>query len=143
MTEPGVVTGQDEVAHQRQFTAAPQRETVDRGNDRLAAVSHPITVAEQVIEVDLRVDQLRHFLDVSTGGKGFFRAGQYDTADVRIGFQTVQRVVQFADNLRIQCVQCLGTIERDQADPALDVQQNRFVTHANIPSQRLREMTMR
>jgi hypothetical protein len=82
LTEFGVVAGQDEVAHQRQFTSTAQGVTVDGGNDRLAAVSHAIAVAEQVVEVDLRVGQFGHFLDIGAGREGFFRAGQHDAADV-------------------------------------------------------------
>ena len=132
MAEPGVIAGQDEVAHQRQFTTTAQGKTVHSSDDRLAAVGHAVAVAEQIVEVDLRVRQLGHFLDVGTGGEGFFRAGQHDATDVRIGFQTIEGVVQFADDLRVQRVQRLRTVQGDQADTAVGFQQNRFVTHNGL-----------
>ncbi len=60
-------------------------------------------------------------------------------------FQAIQGLVHLADDLCIEGVQRLGAVESDQADPALDVQQNGFVAHESAPakSQRLREMTMR
>ncbi|MNE41244.1 hypothetical protein D3C80_1353040 [compost metagenome] len=132
LAESGVVTGQNEIAHQRQLTAAAQGETVDRRDDRLAAVGYAVAVAEQVVDVDLRIGQLRHFLDVGTGGKGFFRTGQDDAADVRVGFEAIEGLVQFADDLRIQRIQRLWTVEGDQANAAVGFQQNRFVVHRGL-----------
>ncbi|MNQ37581.1 hypothetical protein D3C85_511300 [compost metagenome] len=132
LAESGVVASQDEVAHQRQLTTATQGKAVDRRDDRLAAVGDAVAVAEQVVEVDLRVGQLGHFLDVGTRGKRLFRTGQDDTADVRIRLETIEGLVQFADDLRVQRIQRLWTVEGDQANAAVGFQQNRFVAHKQL-----------
>ncbi|MNN61089.1 hypothetical protein D3C81_1763060 [compost metagenome] len=129
MTESGVVTGQNEVAHQRQFTTTAKGKTVDGGNDRLAPVGHTIAVAEQIVHVDLRVSQLGHFLDVGTGGKSLFRTGDDDATDIRIRFQCIKGLVHFADQLRVQRIQRLWAVESDQANAAMGFQQNGFVRH--------------
>ncbi|MNT15925.1 hypothetical protein D3C72_1510050 [compost metagenome] len=130
LAEPGIVRRQDEVTHHRQLAAAAQGKTGHRGNDRLAPVGNAVGIAEQVVNVDLRVLQLGHFLDVGTSGKGLGGTGQHHAADVRIALELVQGLVDLADDLRVQRVQRLRAVEGDQADLAVDVQQDGFECHA-------------
>src|SRR5476649_435394 len=73
--------------------------STDRKSTRLNS-SHPVisyavfclkkknAIGKQVVEVDLLLAELGHFLDICTGGEGLFRTGQYfffnDTATTEI-----------------------------------------------------------
>ena len=126
LTELGVVRGKDKVTHHRQLAAAAQGEAGYRSNDRLTPVGNAVSIAEQVIDVDLRVLQVGHFLDVGASGKGLGRTRKHHAADVRVTLELVQSLVDLANNLRVQRIQCLRAVEGDQADLAVDVQQNGF-----------------
>jgi len=92
-------------------------------------VGHAVTVAEQIVHVDLRVSQLGHFLDVGAGGKSLFRTGEDDATNVRIRLQRIEGLVHFADQLRVQGIQRLRAVEGDQANAAVGFEQNGFVRH--------------
>ncbi|KPY96403.1 hypothetical protein ALO94_200977 [Pseudomonas syringae pv. spinaceae] len=129
MTKPGVFGSQNEVTHQCQFTATAQRETGHGRDHRFTPRGHSVTFTKQVIEVDLRVRELDHFLDVSPRSEGFLRAGQHDTANGAVRLELVKRVVQLVDQTGIQCVQGLGTVQSDQPDAAYNLTEDCLVIH--------------
>ncbi|MCY1441367.1 hypothetical protein D9M71_576800 [compost metagenome] len=139
--ETGVVGGVYEVAHQRQLAAAAQRVAGDRGDDRLAPRGDAVGLGEVVVVVDLRKLLVRQFLDVRAGGEGLARTGEDDAADLRIGLQAVEHLVEFADQLRVERIQRLGAVQGDQGDALLDLEQQGFVAHVHSP--RLRAITRR
>ena len=57
-----------------------------------------------------------HLLDVGAGGEGLVVAGQHDRADRLVGFEFVDRRGELADQRRVQRVQRLRAVERDDAD---------------------------
>jgi hypothetical protein len=51
-----------------------------------------------------------HLLDVRTSGKGLFRAGDDDAANLLVTLEAIQRLVDLADELAVQRVQRLRTM---------------------------------
>ncbi|MCY1547698.1 hypothetical protein D9M68_837680 [compost metagenome] len=131
--EAGVVGGVDEVAHQRQLAAAAQGVAGHCGDDRLAPVADAVGGGEEVLEVDLRVLLVGHLLDVRPGGEGLGRAGDDQAADPGVGFQAVQRLVEFGDQLAVQRVERLRPVQGDQADALAHLDQQGFVVHGRFP----------
>nr|GFD56459.1 hypothetical protein [Tanacetum cinerariifolium] len=80
-----------------QLTATAQRKARNGRNDRLTSIGDAITVTEQVVEVDLRVFELGHFLDISARSERLGRTCQDDAADIPIAFELVKGMVEFAD----------------------------------------------
>jgi len=60
-----------------------------------------------------------HFLDIDAGGEGLLVLGDDDAADARIGFECVERPVELADEERVERVQRVRAVERDDPDLAL------------------------
>ena len=92
LAEPGVVGGDDEIAHHRQLATAAERITRDRGDDRLCALRDAIAVPRQAGIVEhLRVGHILHFADIGAGREGLVAAADDDRADTRIGLDVIER----------------------------------------------------
>lgn len=94
LTEARIIRSEDEVAHQCQFAAAAQSKTCHGGDERGSPGGYAITVAEQVVQIDLGILQLSHFLDIRPRRKRFAGAGQHNAANVTVGVKIIQRMVR-------------------------------------------------
>ena len=127
LAEPGIVGGQDEVAHHGEFAAAAQGIAGHRRDHRLAALADPVPGRDEVVDIALRVGQALHLGDVGAGRESLVRAGDDDRADCRIPLEDVERAVDLGDELAVQRVQGLWPVERDQADLAPDLDEDGFI----------------
>jgi hypothetical protein len=85
LTKAGVVGGNDEVAHHRQFAAAAQGKAADGGDDWFAHAANGFPVAgDEVALVHIGKAVGGHTADVGTGGKGFFAAGDDHASNRRV-----------------------------------------------------------
>jgi hypothetical protein len=125
LAEAGIFGGDDDVAHHRNLAPAAERETGDRGNDRLPALRDPFPAAgDEVLAVGLDVGLVDHFLDVGPGGEGLVATGEDDGGDRRVALQIVERRAEIGDQRRIQGVERLRPVQRDDADRPLPLEEN-------------------
>lgn len=121
LAEPGLFAGQSDVAGHAQLTAAAQGEAVYRRNHGLGQVlqleEHAAAVHAELLAVD-RGEAL-HLTDVGSRHKGAARAGQNHHIDLIVRRHLVDNRVQIAQNLAVQGVQGLLTVDRHDAHMAL------------------------
>ena len=119
LAEFGLVAGDDEIGHHRQLAAAAQREAVDRGDPGLAGLLHDLAGpgGEEIVEIEIRRLLLAHLLDVGARGEGLVaRSGQYRAQLSLVGLIGREGRDQVLKHLRIQGVERLRAVERDQRD---------------------------
>ena len=132
LAELGAVRRQDEVRHHRQLAPAAESEAVDGGDPRLAHGLHDMAgpAREEVLGIEIGHRLVGHFLDVGPGSESFFaRSGEHRAALAVIRLIGVERLDQFVQNLRVERVQRLGAVQRDQRDRAARFGGDRFVSH--------------
>src|SRR4029453_8028633 len=105
----------DDVASHGELAAAAERIAGDRGNDRLATARDSIEGREKVPAISLDEGLLVHLLDVDASREGFLVAGDDNAADRRICLEGVERAVDLADELRVERVQRMRAVQRDEA----------------------------
>ncbi len=91
-----------------------------------------LPAAKEIGEVTVDEIEPLHLLDVGAGGKGLFGAGKDDGADGPVGVEGLQRGIELAHQHRIQRIERLRPVERDQAHAALRFDQQRLVTHSRL-----------
>lgn len=74
--------------------------------------------------------QVGHFFDVGSGGKRFGRTGDDDRPNVRVIVQFGCSAGDLVHHLAVERVQCLGTVQRDNANSLIALDQDGFVRHA-------------
>ena len=79
-----------------------------------ASRSQPL-VMKSLVKTSMKVAVL-HLLDVGAGGEGAVAARHHDGADIGIGLEIVQRLLQLGDQLRAEGIQRLRTVEGDETD---------------------------
>ena len=67
-----------------------------------------------------------HLLDVSAGGECLFAAGDDDAADRLVGLEVIDCGRDLAEDAERQRIQHLWTVQRDDADRVLAVDENVF-----------------
>jgi hypothetical protein len=63
----------------------------------------------------------RHLLDVGAGGKGALGTGEHDGAHLVVRIEGFERRDQFVQQLRIERVERLGPVQRDNARRAASI----------------------
>ncbi len=126
LAEGGIVRGEDDVAGHGKLAAAAKRIAGNRGDDRLAAMADAVERRDEIAAIGLDEGLLVHLLDVDAGGKGLLITGDDDAADPGIGLEPVERAVEFADEERVQRVQRMRAVERDQPDFPLGADDDRL-----------------
>src|SRR5690606_36432868 len=74
------------------------------------------------------IDRL-HFLDVGTGGKSLFGAGEDDCADLAVRIESPESFRQFLKHLAVQRIERLRTIKTNEAHAAARLNDDRFIGH--------------
>ena len=121
------VGGDDDVAHHRELAAAAERIARDGGDDGRAHGGELRPAAEVVAHQHLEPRLGLHLLDVGAGGERALRAGDDDRADPLVGIEGGCRRHDVPHHLRVQRVERLGPVERDPADAAARLDQDRLV----------------
>ena len=139
MADLGVVGGDDEVGHHREFEAAGDRVAVELGDGDLlhvpevhpdvgdaghaAADAHDQAVAVFVDGAELAVHGIGAVAagrcEVVAGGEGPAGALDDQDADIVVGFEVFERVAEVVDELLRERVHFLGAVERDPANPVV------------------------
>ena len=100
LAEARIVGGDDEVAHHRHLATAAQRIARDRRDDRLAHLAHALPAdGDEVLQEDVLVGLLFHFLDVCTGSESFFTSSQHYATDAGVGFERIEGQAQLTDQI--------------------------------------------
>src|SRR5665809_26645 len=118
LAEHGTVGGQDNVARHGQLAAAAKRVARDRGDDRLADRADLVERREEIAAIGLDEGLGMHLLDVDASGKRLFVAGDDDGTDGRIALERLKRPVELADELRVERVQRVRAVQRNEPDLA-------------------------
>jgi hypothetical protein len=130
--EPGILGGVDEIAGQRDFAAASEREAVhggDHGDRQLLQLRNDgMPGARKDLGLQRRKGcQLR---DVRSGHKCFLTgAGQNQHPNAFVRGNVVQRLGKFRQQGLVQGVQRLGPVEGDRCNPLIHLEQNVCVGH--------------
>src|SRR5690606_39794217 len=115
------------------LAAATEGEAGHGGDDRLAPAGHAVPARDEILEVGLGIGEVLHLLDVGAGREGLLRAGDDDRADARILLEAVERRVELADELRVEGIEGLRPVERDEADLAARLHEDGFIGHGRTP----------
>ncbi len=122
------------------LAAATESEPVDRGDDRLLERleprGHGLSAADEIAHRDCCAlpDAVREFLDVGACREGALAgAGQDHGAHGGIALDAVERRHQLVDQRVAQRIELRGTVQRDQGDPVVDVEQD-WVGHGRSPA---------
>src|SRR4029079_17701365 len=103
--------------------AGSDRVTVDRGDDRLAAVDDVVDeVARLVEDAQARAPVRRDVLDeaeVAAGAKRAVRAADHDDARLRVAVDRLPHRRELAVRVVAYGIELLGVPERDPEDPRL------------------------
>ena len=132
LTELGVVGGDDDVAHHGKLAAAAERMAGNRGDDRLFEFGNALPGTDEIALLRVHVVLLLHLRDVSTRGKHPIRAGQHDRGDIGIGIESLERLIEFVDDLPIQRID-LRTVQGDHPDWIAAVDQKGLICHDFSP----------
>ena len=82
---------------------------------------------EHVAHVAVHEGLVGHLLDVGTCGEGSLAAGQHDGSHVGVLVQLLAGGVDVRDEGVVEGVEGLGSVERDDAHPVLDVHEDVLV----------------
>ena len=129
LTEFRRVGGDDHVAHQGQFAAAPQSKSGDRRDHRFADARQPFPLTNEIFEIGLDECLRLHFFDVGARGESFGRTGENKGADPRIIFKNVECSIEFMDQGQAQRIQGLRPVETDQTDFSMRLDFDVFIGH--------------
>ena len=132
LAEHGVLTRNPDVARHCQLTATPQGVTVHGGDDRfsrrLELAEYPL--APQRPFLSIKRTLLPQFRDVGPGGERFLAGtGQDGTADIVAFPDFISRAVEFTNDLVIEGIQFLGTVQCHGRDSILHVEEDMCITH--------------
>ena len=115
----------------RELASTAQRETVDRGDDRLG---RGFELSEDVLPPERSLPRFERTLigelvDVGASDECPSRSGEDRTADVITAAYLIDRVAQLADGRGIQRVQFVRAIDRECGDPIDDGEIDEGVRH--------------
>jgi hypothetical protein len=132
LTEFCAFSSDDEVAHHGDLAAASESEPRHRRDRWFPAALEPRPIAEEVPVIDVDKALGRHFLDIGPRRKGPVRAREDDGPDHWIGLERVELGVQLQDQLTVQRVERLGSVETDEPDFVPGFNQNALVSHGRV-----------
>ena len=127
LAEYGGIRRQNDVARHGQLAAAAQRIAGHRRDDRLAACTDLVERREKIAAIGFDEILLVHLLDVYAGGKRLLIAGDDDAADRGVGLEDLERAVELADELRVESVERMRAVKRDEPDFAVACDEDGFV----------------
>ena len=96
LAELGGVGRDDEIAHHGELAAPAQGKARNSGDHGLATARHPVPADEEIIHIGVGIGELGHFLDVRTCREGLVGSCDHDAADVTVGVERVQSLVDLA-----------------------------------------------
>src|SRR5262245_32121348 len=82
---------------------------------------------EKIAAVSLDEGLLVHFLDIDARREGLVAAGDNDGADGGVRLESVERAVELGDEPRVERIERLRPVERDQSDLASRRDQDRLI----------------
>ena len=129
LTEFGIVSRQDEIAHHGKLRAAAEGESGHSGDNGLAHLCNALPLGNEVPKIGVQICVGLHFLHIGARGKSLFRAGQNNAADLLRRFCLIERGIEIFDQLNGECIQRLRTIEPDEANRTMCFGQNSFICH--------------
>ena len=94
---------------------------------RLADRADLVERREEIAAIGLDEGLGMHLLDVDASGKRLFVAGDDDGTDGRIALERLERPVELADELRVERVQRVRAVQRNEPDLALARDDDRLV----------------
>jgi hypothetical protein len=94
---------------------------------RFADLGEVRPLRKHVAGVDVRERRVRHLLDVSARGERLLAPRQHDRADRRVGVEAAGGVVDLRDELRVERIERLGPVQRDERNRAAGFSQQRRV----------------
>ena len=127
LTKDGIVGAEADVAAHGQLIAAAQRKAVDSSDDgQREVLDHQENVVAQLAErLALGLGHGGHRADVSTGDEALVTgAGQDDTAD-GVLIDGLKSGLQVSQNFRVQRVQRLRTVDRQDSNGVLNLSSNK------------------
>jgi hypothetical protein len=125
-----IIRSNNEIGHHRQLAPAAEREAGDGRNPGLAGRGDLFVAVEIVAAIHICKGLALHLLDVSACRKGLFGTGQDCATLAVIGVECSECGNQILQHLRIECVQRLWAVERDQGHPAPLVNEDGFIARA-------------
>ncbi len=133
LTEFGGVGRDDEITQHGQLAPAPQRPARYGGDNGLADVRYPVIgLGKEVGLEHVHVGLRRHLLDIRTSGESSLRACQNDAADSIVAIPCFHGLRDFAQQFRIQCIERLRAVERNNADAAFDRGEDVLIGHVKL-----------
>src|SRR5699024_5091511 len=122
----------EDIAHHRELAAPAQGEAADGGDDRFAHIGQSRPAGEPVGLVRGGEVEVRHLLDVGTGGEGLVAAGDDDRLDLVIGVERGGRIGDVGEHLQVERVERLRPVDGDRGDAGVDIGEDGFVfAHEN------------
>ena len=88
---------------------------------------------DEILLQGFGLGKIFHLANVGTCCESFFAACENNAADIIIRVKAIQSYIHFGDQLRVQRIQSLGSIEGDDADGVFCFCYNGFKTHAALP----------
>src|SRR5699024_2568995 len=116
LTELGLASCDDKIAHHRNLTAPTECVAIDRRNNRCAHSHELLPISEPVSFVHINTRQRRHLLDVSAGSKGFLRTGENNRANVFVLIESTRGLDNLRLHLLIKSIECLRSVEGNQTN---------------------------
>ncbi len=132
LTELGGVGGDPNRARHREFAAAAEREPVDGGDHRFAETLDPIEERLSFARVFAAADRRlrRQLVDIRTGDEGAIaRAREDQRAHRFVGAGLGDHLTQLVQRRPVQRVQHFRTVDRDNRDRAIPIDEHLFVRH--------------
>ena len=120
LAELGRLGGDDQVADERQLTAAAERPAGDRGDHRRPALGEPAPEGRRRMEdrlVELALGKRR---DVGAGCEHLVGAGDHDAAHLRVGVEALDRGGELLHQLGRERVARLGPVQPAERDVGVD-----------------------
>ena len=127
------VGGDDDVADHGELAAAAEAIAGHRRDDRLPRPGDPRQRLAIVAVEGLDEGEALHLLDVGAGGEGLLRAGDDHAADALVGVEGGDRIAELADQRRVEGVQRLRPVERDERHAPAGLGDDGFEGHGCFP----------
>ena len=113
------------------LASAAERQPVDRRDDRFPEGfeprGHRLAASDEVTDgrIATATDAAGEFVDIGAGGeRAVTRAGQDHRAHAVVSLDPVQHRHQAIDQIVVQRIELVRTVERDQRDPVIDFEQH-------------------
>jgi hypothetical protein len=129
LAEAGLVTGDAEVTGEGELAASTKSEAIDESDDGFAAGLDEVKdgLSTEGFLFPCGAVQGDEFVDVGSGGEGFVScSGDKDDANGRVVGEGVEGGFEFVEDLRVQSVEDLWSVESDGGDVAGDLAEKGF-----------------